>query len=107
MCQSGRQNLCENLQFFGCGWDQGGMAYWFTVACDRLHGVPDDLDDQTAALIEPLSTPVHAVRLACDAFGARPARVARKAVPVLGPGPIGLPALALLPAHGARPVAAT
>jgi len=57
MCQSGRQNLCENLQFFGYGWDQGGMADWFTVAGDRLHGVPDDLDDQTAALIEPLSPP--------------------------------------------------
>src|SRR5438132_2743838 len=22
MCTTGRQNLCENLQFFGCGWEQ-------------------------------------------------------------------------------------
>src|SRR4051794_20309926 len=62
MCTTGRQNLCERLQFFGCGWEQGGMADYFTVAAERLHAVPDDLDDTAAALIEPLSTPVHAVR---------------------------------------------
>ena len=64
MCTTGRQNLCESLQFFGCGWEQGGMADYFTVAANRLHAVPDELDDATAALIEPLSTPLHAVRLA-------------------------------------------
>jgi len=37
---------------------------YFTVAANRLHPVPDVLDDHAAALIEPLSTPVHAVRLA-------------------------------------------
>jgi threonine dehydrogenase-like Zn-dependent dehydrogenase len=25
-CTTGRANLCENLQFFGCGWEQGGKA---------------------------------------------------------------------------------
>src|SRR5207247_4452130 len=69
MCATGRQNLCENLQFFGCGWEQGGMADLFTVPADRLHVLPDDLDDTTAALVEPLSTPVHAVRLGGDSFG--------------------------------------
>jgi len=107
MCQSGRQNLCENLQFFGCGWDQGGMADWFTVAGDRLHAVPDDLDDQTAALIEPLSTPVHAVRLAGDAFGTGLAGVRGRAVAILGAGTIGLLVLAVLTAHGARRVVVT
>ena len=64
MCTTGRENLCENLQFFGCGYAQGGMADYFTVAANRLHPVPDVLDDHAAALIEPLSTPVHAVRRA-------------------------------------------
>jgi 2-desacetyl-2-hydroxyethyl bacteriochlorophyllide A dehydrogenase len=98
-CRTGRQNLCENLQFFGCGWEQGGMADWFTVAANRLHVVPDELDDRTAALIEPLSTPVHAVRLAGD--------VAGKAVVVLGAGTIGLLVLGVLRAHGARRVVVT
>ena len=81
MCTSGRENLCENLQFFGCGYRQGGMADYFTIAADRLHPVPDSLDDHAAALIEPLSTPVHAVRLAGD--------VAGRAVAVLGPARSG------------------
>ena len=99
MCTTDRANLCENLQFFGCGWTQGGMADFFTIPADRLHAVPDDLDDLTAALIEPLSTPVHAVRLAGD--------VAGKSVAVLGAGPIGLLVLAVVRAHGARRVVVT
>ena len=99
MCTSGRENLCENLQFFGCGYRQGGMADYFTIAADRLHPVPDSLDDHAAALIEPLSTPVHAVRLAGD--------VAGRAVAVLGAGTIGLLTLAVLRAHGAGKVVST
>jgi 2-desacetyl-2-hydroxyethyl bacteriochlorophyllide A dehydrogenase len=99
MCTSGRENLCENLQFFGCGYPQGGMADYFTLAANRLHAVPDALDDHTAALIEPLSTPVHAVRLAGD--------VAGKSVAVLGAGTIGLFTLAVLRAHGAGTIVST
>src|SRR5436305_11973634 len=88
MCTSGRENLCENLQFFGCGYAQGGMADYFTVAANRLHPVPDALDDHTAALIEPLSTPVHEVRLA--------GVVADRSVAILGAGPIGLLTRAVL-----------
>jgi 2-desacetyl-2-hydroxyethyl bacteriochlorophyllide A dehydrogenase len=99
MCTTGRENLCENLQFFGCGYAQGGMADYFTVAANRLHPVPDVLDDHAAALIEPLSTPVHAVRLAGD--------VADRSVAVLGAGTIGLLTLAVLRAHGAGTVVST
>src|SRR5580692_1609470 len=99
MCTSGRENLCENLQFFGCGYAQGGMADYFTLAANRLHLVPDALDDHTAALIEPLSTPVHAVRLAGD--------VAGRSVAVLGAGTIGLLTLSVLRAHGAGQVITT
>jgi 2-desacetyl-2-hydroxyethyl bacteriochlorophyllide A dehydrogenase len=99
MCTSGRENLCENLQFFGCGYPQGGMADYFTIRADRLHAVPDLLADHAAALIEPLSTPVHAVRLAGE--------VAGRAVAVLGGGTIGLLTLAVLRAHGAGKVVTT
>jgi 2-desacetyl-2-hydroxyethyl bacteriochlorophyllide A dehydrogenase len=99
MCTSGRENLCENLQFFGCGYPQGGMADYFTLPADRLFAVPDSLDDLTAALIEPLSTPVHAVRLAGD--------VAGRSVAVLGTGTIGLFTIAVLRAHGAGKIVST
>jgi 2-desacetyl-2-hydroxyethyl bacteriochlorophyllide A dehydrogenase len=99
MCASGRENLCENLQFFGCGYPQGGMADAFTLAADRLCPVPDDLDDHSAALIEPLATPVHAVRLAGE--------VTSRSVAVLGAGTIGLFTVAVLRAHGAGKVIST
>ena len=28
-CRAGRENLCENLKFFGCAYPQGGMADFF------------------------------------------------------------------------------
>ena len=91
MCTTGRENLCENLQFFGCGYSQGGMAELFTIRADRLHVVPDDLDDRAAALIEPLATPVHAHRLSGG--------VAGKTVVILGAGTIGLLLLAVVRHH--------
>jgi 2-desacetyl-2-hydroxyethyl bacteriochlorophyllide A dehydrogenase len=99
MCRTDRSNLCERLQFFGCGWQQGGMANYFTVPANRLHAIPDELDDVTAALIEPLSTPVHAVRTAGD--------VAGKAIAVIGAGTIGLLLVAVLRARNARRIVVT
>ncbi|SJN39990.1 Alcohol dehydrogenase [Microbacterium esteraromaticum] len=99
MCRTGRSNLCENLRFFGCGYEQGGMADFFTVPSSRLHRIPDDLDDLQAVLIEPLSTPVHAVRLAGDVSGS--------AVVIIGAGTIGLLVLAAVKHAGARAVVMT
>ncbi|MBK6874331.1 MAG: alcohol dehydrogenase catalytic domain-containing protein [Kineosporiaceae bacterium] len=98
-CTAGRQNLCENLQFFGCGYAQGGMADYFTIDVRRLHVVPDGMDFRTAALIEPLSTPVHAVRLAGNVSGS--------AVAILGAGTIGLLVLCAAKAQGARRIVVT
>jgi len=80
-CQEGRYNICEELEVFGCQ-TPGGLADEFTIAADRVIELPDDLDDTWAALIEPLSTPIHAVRRAGDLAGRR--------VVVFGAGPIGL-----------------
>lgn len=99
MCTTGRENLCEKLRFFGCGYPQGGMADYFTLSAKRVHVIPDDLDDLAAVLIEPLSTPVHAVRLAGDAR--------RKSVVVLGAGTIGLLTLSVLRAHRAGRIVVT
>lgn len=98
-CRQGQENLCENLQFFGCGFRQGGMADEFVVRADRLHLLPDDMDDLTAALIEPLSTPVHAGRIT------GPLR--DKAVVVMGCGTIGLLMLAVARFEGARRIVMT
>lgn len=99
MCRTGRENICDNLEFFGCGFREGGMADVFSVRADRLHVIPEDLTDLQAALIEPLATPVHAVRLAGDLDG--------KTVAILGAGTIALLVLATARYRGARRVVMT
>ena len=99
MCTTGRSNLCENLRFFGCGYEQGGMADFFTIPSNRLHVIPDGLSDLQAILIEPLSTPVHAVRISGG--------VKDKAVVIIGAGTIGLLLLAAARHAGVRTVVMT
>jgi 2-desacetyl-2-hydroxyethyl bacteriochlorophyllide A dehydrogenase len=97
-CLDGRYNICRNLAVFGCQ-TVGAMADEFVVAADRLHRLPDGLSFELAALIEPLATPVHAVRRAGIGPGSR--------VAVLGAGPIGLLALVAARAAGAEVVVVT
>jgi L-iditol 2-dehydrogenase len=97
-CREGRYNICEKLAVVGCQ-TAGGMADAFTVPRDRLHRVPAGMSDELAALVEPLSTPVHAVRLAGVGPGSR--------VAVLGAGPIGLLVLVAARRAGAEVVLVT
>jgi L-iditol 2-dehydrogenase len=97
-CRDGRYNICRNLAVFGCQ-TPGGMADVFVVAPDRLHRIPDGMSDELAALVEPLATPVHAVRRAGVRAGSR--------VAVLGAGPIGLLVLVAAKAAGAEVVVVT
>ncbi|WP_433280610.1 zinc-dependent alcohol dehydrogenase [Pseudonocardia xinjiangensis] len=97
-CREGRYNICEKLAVVGCQ-TAGGMADAFTVPRDRLHRVPEGMSDELAALVEPLATPVHAVRLAGVGPGSR--------VAVLGAGPIGLLVLVAARRAGAEVVLVT
>lgn len=84
-CRAGRYNICAELAVFGCQ-TPGGLTDVFTIAADRVIPLADGLDDRHAALIEPLATPVHAVRRAVGLVGG----LDGKRVAVLGAGPIGL-----------------
>jgi 2-desacetyl-2-hydroxyethyl bacteriochlorophyllide A dehydrogenase len=99
MCLSGRSNICENLRFFGCGYEQGGMADFFTVPANRSHLIPFGMTTLEAALIEPLATPVHAVRIGGGVEG--------KSVVIIGAGTIGLLMLAAVRYGGAGRVVVT
>jgi 2-desacetyl-2-hydroxyethyl bacteriochlorophyllide A dehydrogenase len=97
-CVDGRYNLCATMTFFGCTAPTGGLADVFVLPADRVVAIPDHLSDRQAVLIEPLSTPVHAVRLAGgDLTG--------KSVAVLGAGTIGLLTLAAARHAGAARIA--
>ncbi|HXW81908.1 MAG TPA: alcohol dehydrogenase catalytic domain-containing protein [Acidimicrobiales bacterium] len=97
-CVSGRYNLCEVLAVVGCQ-TAGGMADAFVAPASRFHVVPEGMSDAQAALVEPMSTAMHAVRVAGDLVGRR--------VAVLGGGSIGLLTLVAANKSGAAMVAVT
>ena len=97
-CTSGRYNLCEELEVFGCQ-TMGALADVFAVPSHRLHLVPDGMSWTAATMVEPLSTAVHATRLAGDLTGA--------AIAVLGAGSIGLLTVLAARAAGASSIAVT
>jgi 2-desacetyl-2-hydroxyethyl bacteriochlorophyllide A dehydrogenase len=95
-CASGRYNLCEHLVVVG-GQVAGAMAEAFSAPAGRFHLVPDTMSDAEAALVEPLSTAVHATRVAGNLKG--------RLVAVLGGGTIGLLVLIAARSAGAKAVA--
>jgi L-iditol 2-dehydrogenase len=80
-CARGREQLCEEMEFFG-GQRAGGLADYVVVPASHVLPIPDTVPDELRVLIEPLSVAVHAV-----ARGA-PAKADRCVV--LGAGSIGL-----------------
>ncbi|WP_263994907.1 zinc-dependent alcohol dehydrogenase [Mycobacterium yunnanensis] len=100
-CRAGRYNICRELLVLGCQ-TPGGLADSFTVAVDRVIALDPELDDDRAILIEPLATPVHAVRRAGETVG----DLRDRPVVVIGAGPIGLFVLLALRDAGAKVVVA-
>ena len=81
-CRTGRYNLCPDVRFFATPPVDGAFARYVTIDENFAHPVPDTIDDDSAALIEPLSVGVWANRKAGTTVGSR--------VLVTGAGPIGV-----------------
>lgn len=85
-CRTGRVNTCRKLQFMGCpGEALGAVAEYRVVPAENAFPIPDTMTLDEAALAEPLSVGLHAVRLGEVFPGAR--------IVVIGAGPIGLSVL--------------
>jgi 2-desacetyl-2-hydroxyethyl bacteriochlorophyllide A dehydrogenase len=97
-CESGRYNLCQHLRVVGCQ-TSGALAEAFVAPAERFHRVPAGMSMAEAAMVEPLATATHAVRLGGDLRG--------KAVAVLGAGSIGLLTMLAARAGGAKAIAVT
>ncbi|SCM67592.1 L-idonate 5-dehydrogenase [Donghicola eburneus] len=93
-CHRGLPNECLNMRFYGSAMPfphiQGAFREEITVMASQCH-VANDLTPAEAAMAEPLSVALHAVRRAGNLMGAK--------VLVTGCGPIGL--LAILAARRA------
>jgi L-iditol 2-dehydrogenase len=92
-CLSGRYNLCPQVRFFATPPVHGAFAQYVVLDAIRAHPVPDELSDEAAALIEPLSVAVWAA----DKVGIRPG----DRVLVVGAGPVGLLCADVARARGA------
>jgi L-gulonate 5-dehydrogenase len=79
-CRRGRPNCCVQLAVIGAG-TEGALSERIAVPRHLLHPTPE-LEDELAALVEPVSVGLHAFR--------RSGADRRDTVLVLGGGPIGL-----------------
>ncbi|MGW1212299.1 L-idonate 5-dehydrogenase [Streptomyces sp. NPDC002499] len=102
-CVAGRRNVCRDTRYLGSAARyphvQGGFAAQVVVPAEQLRPLPADLELCRAALAEPLSVALHAVRRAGDVEG--------RHVLVTGAGPIGCLVVAAAKAAGAARVTAT
>jgi 2-desacetyl-2-hydroxyethyl bacteriochlorophyllide A dehydrogenase len=98
LCREGNRNLCLQRTAVGIDVD-GGFAELACVPARCAWPIPTGLGDEDALLAEPLAVVVRAVKRA----GPR----ARETAAVLGAGTLGLLALQVLRAHGARVLVAS
>lgn len=96
-CLSGKTNCCEKISVIGVHQD-GAFSEYLVAPAQNILPVSDNVDDVTAALIEPYAISAHAVRRAQISAG--------DDVLVVGAGPIGLGAAAIAYADGANVVIA-
>jgi L-iditol 2-dehydrogenase len=85
-CRNGRKHTCRHQKFLGNpGQLPGALVEYLVLPAECCCPVPDSLDDEQAAIVEPLSVGVYAAQLAQLSPQAR--------VGILGSGPIGLSVL--------------
>lgn len=94
-CAAGRFFECQDKKVAGVD-APGGYAEYVATGARETIRLPEGLDLQTAALVEPLAVGLHAVRVAGLQAGSR--------VMVIGAGPIGLTVALWARFFGAREV---
>ena len=81
-CKSGRYNLCRDMRFAATPPYNGTLTSHIVYPSDYCYKLPDTVTYDQAALIEPLSVAIHAVKRAQVTMG--------HTVLITGCGPIGL-----------------
>jgi len=102
-CQQGLQNHCIDMRYYGSAMRtphvQGAFRQEIVIDRSQAHAVSDSLSDAEAAMAEPLSVALHAVRRAGPLLGKR--------VLVTGSGTIGALIVAASRRAGAATIVAT
>jgi threonine 3-dehydrogenase len=96
-CRAGRRHLCRNT--VGVGVNRPGcFAEYLVIPAFNAFKLPDAIDDEIAAILDPLGNAVHTA-LAFDVVG--------EDVLITGAGPIGIMATAVARFVGARHIVIT
>lgn len=82
LCVTGRYNLCVNMRFFATPPDDGALAEYVSHPAALAFKLPENMTYEDAAMLEPFSVGLHAVRRAAVGPGS--------SVLILGAGPVGL-----------------
>lgn len=100
LCRTGRAHICENMRILGVDFE-GGFADYGVIPAPNAWEVDSRIQTESASIQEPFGNAVHTVF--ADGNGSD---VALSTVVVLGAGPIGLFAVGIARAIGARQVVA-
>jgi Threonine dehydrogenase and related Zn-dependent dehydrogenases len=96
---SGAYNLDPQMRFYAVPGTDGAFTEYTTIQSHFAHQVPDELSDDAAALLEPLSVAVATARKAGFTVGSR--------VLITGSGPIGIVTAQVARAYGASEIIVT
>ncbi len=96
-CRAGRRHLCRNTQGVGVN-RPGCFAEYVVIPAFNAFKLPEAIDDEIAAILDPLGNAVHTA-LSFDVVG--------EDVLITGAGPIGIMAAAIVRFIGARNVVVT
>ena len=96
-CRAGKQHLCRNTVGVGVN-REGCFAEYIVLPSTNVLGIPDDISDEQAAILDPLGNATHTA-LSFNMVG--------EDVLITGAGPIGIMAVAIANHVGARHVVIT
>ncbi len=96
-CRAGKRHLCRNTQSIGVT-RTGAFAEYLKLPAFNAFLLPDEINDDTAAILDPLGNATHTA-LSFDLVG--------EDVLITGAGPVGIMAVAIAKHVGARNVVIT
>ncbi|KAK3762202.1 hypothetical protein RRG08_057440 [Elysia crispata] len=99
ICREGRYNLCPRMQFCATPPVHGNLTRLFKHPAAFCHRLPESVDLEHGALVEPLAVAIHA----CNRGGVK----AGSLVLVCGAGPVGLLCMWVAKCAGALGVVVT
>lgn len=92
-CKTGKYNLCPDVKFLATPPYDGAFCEYIAIRSDFVYKIPDEMTFDEAAMAEPISVGIHALR--------RGRLQAGETVVIMGMGPIGILAAMVAKVSGA------